>query len=370
MNPYPHAFGIDISDLSIKVIQLHNYSRIRRRPSFELADCRSAHLPAGLIVNGIIEQPEKVRTYISELLGGKKGIRKPIRSHWCVASIPEVQSFLKLITIPEVKEQILDEEIIDIAKKHIPFDEADSFIDWQMMPMASDVKEGHTSFLISASPQSVVRSYTYLLESLGLGIIALEAESLAIARSMITAEKNYGDEARAVIDIGATNTHVIVYDHTTVQFTTSIPYSGELVTTAISQRLRLSREDAETKKREVGLCYPSQDSVNQKVWQVTSELTTQLITEIEKAIRFYYSHFPHAHKVTQITLCGGASLLPGLDNMLSQQLHIDCKHGSPWKNIHGTATIPIDQSSSLSHATAIGLALRAAANPFFSSDMI
>lgn len=369
-NPFPNAFGLDISDLSVKLVQLRNVTRVSKSPSFELVNYRSIDLPHGLIVNGEMMQPEKVRKYIMHLLGPQKkaGGKKnwgPIKGSWVVASIPEPQSFIKMITIEKPPEDILEDDVIIAAKKHIPFDQDSYYVDWQIIPTEQDITG--TSVFIGAVPKHIANNHTYLLESLGLGVVALELEALSISRSMITFEKEYEGEARAVLDIGATRSSLIIFDHGAVQFSMSIPFSGELLTTAVSQALNISYDEAEKKKIEYGLDYKKHRG---KAFQTISKLTNQLVEDIKKSVDFYYSHFSPTNPITHITMCGGTANLKNLDTVLTEKLGITAAPGRPWKNLHSAKEILLPQERSLSYSTAIGLALRAADNPFFKRDII
>ncbi len=364
LHPFPNAFGLDIGDLSIKLVQLHNVSLRHHKPAYTLQTFRSTELPAGLIINGELQEPEKVRKYLEHLLaGGRKGV-KPVRSRWVVASLPDTQGFLKLLTIGKKPEDVIEEDILIVAKKHIPFDEDDYYVDWQIMPDATNVSE--TKVLIGATPKRISDMYTYLLESLGLGVVSLEIESLATTRAMITADKTYDGEARAILDIGAARSTLIVFDRGHIQFTRSLPFSGNVFTTAIAQKLRISMEDAEQKKMHDGLMYKKS-----KTWPIMSKLAEDLAVQVEKSIQFYYSHFPNANNVTHVTMCGGGALMNGLDKYLSTKLHIDARPGHVWKNLFSGKQSPVpNDPEALHYATGIGLALRAADNPFFISDLI
>lgn len=363
-NPFPNAFGLDIGDLSIKLVQLRNVSHRGKGASYELMRARSISLPPGLIVNGELQKPEQVRHYIQKLLKGKEG-DKPVKSPWVVASLPETRGFIKLITIAKPSEDVIDDDVAIEAKKHIPFDEDDSYyLDWEIIP--DEKHEEETRILISAIPKLVADSYTYLLESLGLGVIALEIEALAIARAMVTAGKEYTGEARALLDIGAARSSLIVYDDDTVQFSTSLPYSGEIVTTALEQRLHVEHKEAEKLKKQYGLEYKER----KKIWTTLMRETKSFADSINKNIKFYYSHFPNANRITHITMCGSGTNLKHLDKVLSLDLKVECKPGNVWKNLYSKRDIVIPAHEALGYATAIGLALRAADNPFFRKDSI
>jgi len=365
-NPFPNAFGLDIGDLSIKLVQLDNVSRRYRGASFNVSTVRSIKLPYGLIVNGELQQPEQVRNYIKKLLQGKKHEQKPIKSPWVVASLPETQSFLKQITLSKSQDDIIEDDIMIEAKKHIPFTEEDDYyLDWQVLP-SDDINAAKTYVLIGAVPKTIADSYTYLLESLNLGVMALETEAISIARAMVTAYKEYRAEARALLDIGATKSSLIIYDHDRLQFSTSLPFSGELITTAISQSLKISYEEAEKMKIENGLGYNKQ----KKSWGEMSDLITQFSDDIRKTIYFYYSHFEDTNRVTHITMCGGGAHMKHLEKALSLQLKIECQPGKVWKNLFTKKDIPVPENKSLFYATGIGLALRAADNPLMKQDTL
>ena len=364
-NPFHNAFGLDIGDLTIKLVQLQKHTFSHKKPHYELTNYRSVSIPPGLIVNGEMQKPEEIRKYIQKLLKGNSN-QKPIKSPWIVATLPENKSFIKLIQVKKNADELIDEDIINIAKKHIPFDEDNYYLQWQIIP-DSIGNTPKTRILIGAAPKAIADSYTYLFESLGLGVVALEIEAIALTRAMITAHKKYENEARAILDIGATRSCLIVYDNDVVQFSTSIPYSGELLTTALMQRAHLSYEEAEEMKKNVGLEYSQNKN---QAWQVMSDLTEELVTGIKNALDFYYSHFSDTNKVTRIIMCGGGANLPKLDRVISSQLKLTARPGMPWKNLSSTKPINISSEVSLNYATAIGLALRAADNPFFTKYII
>src|SRR3989344_1731944 len=107
LNPFPNAFGLDIGDLSMKVVQLRNTSRRRGGRSYDAVVCRSTKLPKGLIVNGVIQEPEKIRKYIMHLLYDTQNKERVVGSQWVVASVPDSQAFIKRIDIEKQMADII-----------------------------------------------------------------------------------------------------------------------------------------------------------------------------------------------------------------------------------------------------------------------
>lgn len=357
-NPFPKAFGLDIGDLTIKLIQLQKHYKFGKPAYFKVAIERSIALPPGAILNGEIQQPEIVRKKILHILG-KDGTYPDVGTSWVVANLPEPKTFLKLIEIPTPAKDLMYDEISFHASKHLPFELEDTYLDWQLLnPDSTNSKTSQV--LIAGVPKVITDSYTYLLEAAELNPIALEAEAIAIARTLITSTKNYAGIARALLDLGGTRSSLIIYDKDSIQFSHSLNFSGELLTTAISLGLKITREEAETLKIATGLAYSTKYP---NYITIVDGIVDGLIKEINETLHFYKDHFTDTNAITHVTMCGGLSNLINLDNVLSKKLRISTKTGNVWKNVSPEETTDTVRSEGLSYAIAIGLALRAAENP-------
>lgn len=356
-NPFTGAFGLNIGDLSIKLVQLAP-SAFYRRQYFKIKELRTISLPPGLIVNGEIQQPEFVRKKLLYLLGKEGEKFKPIRSSWVVANLPESKTFLKLIDIESEDNSLTSVDVAYHAKKHMPFEMEDANLDWQIITPAANSKK--TQVLIGAAPKMIVDAYTYLLESAGLNPITLETEASAISRSMITEDKDYTGQARAILDLGGSRSSLIIFDNNTIQFSSTLNFSGEIVTSAIEQELKIERGRAEDLKIKNGLKY---DAHNPKYLTAVSKIVENLIGELRTAFLFYKEHFNNVNAIKRITLCGGVANWENIDNFISRQLKISTHSGHPWKNLRNKELYDYDKNKSLPMACVIGLALRAMQNP-------
>ncbi|MFA6486456.1 MAG: type IV pilus assembly protein PilM [Candidatus Magasanikbacteria bacterium] len=358
-NPFHDAFGLDIGDLSIKLIRLAKHNRFRQTPYFSVADVRTVALPPGYIVDGELQQPELVRKKLLFLLGKEGKKYRPIRSPWVVADLPEPKTFLKLIEIDTPPDQITIDDVNMHARRHLPYELEETYLDWYVVN-ASDQNAKKSQVLIGAATKVIADSYTYLLDSVGLTPITMEIEAIALARALITASKSYEGEARILLDLGATRSSMVIYDNSSIQFSATLQFSGELLTTAISQELKIDYEQAENLKIANGLAY---DKTRPKYLPVVARAVDDLIAEIKKTIVFYQEHFTNVNPVTHITMCGGLARLKNIDNVLSQKLNIPTYPGHPWKNLNNDKKFSEqDNIDATAMASAIGLALRASAN--------
>ena len=366
-NPFPFAFGLDIGDSSIKLVQLGRRHPLGRPGYLYPHTLRSVSLPTGIIINGEIQQPEIVRKKIMHLTG-KDGAYPKIESPWVVANLPEPQTFLKLIEIPTSARDLMYDEVSFHASRHLPFDLQETYLDWQVLNPSSEAPISRV--LIAAVLKTISDSYTYLLEASGLSILALEAEAIAVSRALITSSKDYTGMARALLDIGSTRSYIVIYDNNSITFSKSLSFTGESITTAIAQALKIERDAAEKIKINTGINH-NKDYPNYLT--VMDTMLMKLVEEIKSSIKFYEEHLTNANPVTHITMCGGLSNLTNFDTVLSQKLKISSRPGNVWKNLAPQAVadgITDDEKRhGLSFATAIGLAIRSVENPLVDNNL-
>lgn len=367
-NPFPGAFGLDIADLSVKVVQLRYPQKLFRskEPHFEVTVARSTQLPPGLIVNGELQEPEKLRRYLKHIIEGNGDGMPAIKSPWVVASLPDPHGYTTLVDIPKAAADIIEDDIIYAAAQHIPASLDELYLSWQIM---SDInsEEEITPVLIGTMSRKVADMYTYLLESLGLGVVVLESEAIATARAIYGRQQTLIGESVAVVDLGAVRSSVTICDHNTPQFTTSLPYSGEILTSTLAEQLDIPHEQAEQKKREYGLAFKEQ----QQLWHVfMNQATESLAKNIQQSIDYYYSHFRNPNRIKKILLCGGAAQLKHLDQVLAAKLNVEVIAGDPWYNIVPVKNGVDERKLTLEYETCVGLALRAIDNPFVNGDEV
>lgn len=367
-NPFPGAFGLDIADLSVKVVQLQYPQRLFRskEPRFEAVVARSTQLPPGLITNGEPQEPEKLRRYLQHIIEGTGDGALPIKSPWVVASLPDPHGYTTLVDIPKTAADIIEEDVMYAATQHIPAPLDELYLSWQVMSDLNSDEET-TPVLIGTMSRKIADMYTYLLESLGLGVVALESESIATARAIYGRQEAVIGESVAIIDLGAVRSSITVCDHHAPQFTTSLPYSGEMLTRSLAEQLDIPHDQAEQKKREYGLAFKEQ----QQLWHVfMNQATEDLAKNIQQSIDYYYSHFKQSNRIKKILLCGGAAQLKHLDQVLAAKLGLDVVTGNPWYNIVPAKNGIDARKLTLEYETCVGLALRAIDNPFTEGDEI
>ncbi len=348
----PEAFGLDISDLCLRIAKLQ-----KKRDGFVLSSYNKTPIPAGIIKDGEIKKEKELVEIIKKAVSSVK--LNKLNSKYVIVSLPEEKAFLQVIQMPRLSPEDLRSAVIYEAENYIPLGIEEVYMDSQLVQPVRDHLD-HQDVLIAALPRKTVDPYVNVLKSAGLKPLALEIESLAIARSLI--ENELSNNPTLIIDLGASRTSFIVFSGYALRFTSSIPVSSEELTMAISRTLQVDSEKAEKLKMNYGL----ETKATREGGQVFDALIpplTDLIEQIKKCLVYYQTHSSHEHllshhqNVEKIMLCGGGANLKGLPDFLARQLSFPVVLGNPWVNISSNDKA-LSPEKSLGCATVLGLALR------------
>lgn len=388
LNLKPHAFGLDISDLSLKIINLQ-----KKRGGFGLASIGETRIQEGVVRKGEIKNKNALVKSIKQALNEVKG--KKIDTKYVIASLPEEKSFLQVIQMPKILKEDLKSAIIFEAENHIPLPIEEVYLDFQIIEPSVNylgassplsVKDepaeclgtsnslsvkaepaeclDHYDILISALPQKTVDPYVECLKAAGLKPLAFEIESSSVARALVKNETAISP--LLLIDLGAVRTNFIIFVGRSLRFNFSIPVSSLKFTEGIVRSMKIGPKEAEKLKMNYGLEGQSTEQ-GKEVFNALVPLFVDLTEQIKKYLDYYQSHSANGHlpangqTVEKVLLCGGGANLKGLPFLLSEELKLPVEIANPWINLlHRNKKeenkIPLEES--LKYVTAIGLALR------------
>jgi type IV pilus assembly protein PilM len=341
------AFGLDLSDLSIKVVQLNDDRNEKKVLSFG-----RIQLPPGVIVDGEIIDEEKVSQAIKKIL--KTAGPKKIKNKRVVCSVPETKAFLRIITLPKMSDKEVKEAIKWEIEANIPLPLDQVYFDWQILEKKLTKDENKLCILVVAVSRTTANKTLETLETSGLEVMGLEVESVAQARSLF---KEEGDNlTKLVIDFGDRRTSFFILIDNFPCFTSSIPISCQTLTDAIAKSLNLTTEEAEKIKLQYGIgSFASRDVL----FKAMEPVLENLVSEIGKSIDFYLNDLSYSTDIDKIIICGGGANAKGIIPYLSKKLGRTVEMGNPWVNFPPSGKLPkIERDKSVEYSTAIGLAIK------------
>ena len=178
----------------------------------------------------------------------QNSITKDAKDKYAGISIRDVQNAImqvKDIEIPEGK------TLIDIVPDKVILDNGTVVTD--------PVGNLSSSFTISAqiilADKDYVRQLNSIFKKAGLEIDGIVP--IALAERNLVLDSNELHDNIAIIDVGAENTDIGVFENSSFIYTNSIPLGGENITNDIAVVLNITEEEADKLKRQYGLALKS-----------------------------------------------------------------------------------------------------------------
>jgi type IV pilus assembly protein PilM len=333
-----HAMGLDISDASIEALEIK-----KKFGKIVVNAFGRKKLEKGIIVNCHIHEKEKLAKVIKDLLVSAQPKRFSTKN--VILSIPESKTFIHVFQLPSViSEENIGESIQYEAEQTIPLSFDQVYHDYQIVTKGKEYQE----VLYVACFKDVVDDYREVVNMAGLNPVIFEAESTSLARSLVR-----DTEGTALIaDIGAHTTIVTIYDNYGIRYSHNIAVGGDIFTEKIAEALKVTNKEAERLKRAIGLI---KERIKGKEFFNLEPLAQELITAVNKAINYHKKRSGKA--VDRVILCGGASLTPGLEDYMRNELPVKVETGNPFSGLRFDKDLFKDQPVIL-FSTVIGLAWR------------
>jgi len=331
-------FGLDIGANNIRVVQLSGGNG-----HYSLSAFGSADVPEGLTQSDSKIDQQALAKIITELLK-----KTQIDTKNVVSAIPGTSVFNTVIKVPNMSQSELAKAIKFQAEQNLPIKLEDAKFDWQVIRQDPTTKE--IVVMIVAATKGKVNSMLDLFKYAELNPIALETAAFGMGRSL----GNPQDPLAMILDIGSNTTEVAIVQNGVLSLTRSLSVAGNAMTRAISQGLRLDKDQAETFKMKFGL---SQDKLEGQVYKAIEPVLKNILDESIRINKFYQEQF--GQQVQRVILTGGSSRLPLLAEYIKSTMEVEVLYGNPWSKISFQPSFS-DKLNQIApeFATVVGLAMR------------
>ncbi|MBC8287847.1 MAG: type IV pilus assembly protein PilM [Nitrospinae bacterium] len=361
--------AIDIGSSSIKLVQLTEF----KEGQYELIRFGMMPLDKECIVEGAIKKPALVTEALKNLLKAEK-----IQSRYAVSAVAGEAVFIKKIKVPVMSEEELSAKITQEAEQYIPFDIDDVALDFQILGAIHTDKEDESELddgsqdndeqkedsneegemmeaLLVAVQREVIDERTDILLEADLkpAIIDLDVFALMNAARLTTDLSSMG--TIALIDLGDSFTHINIIQDGTMGYTRDIPVGGGYLTNLLMTKFRIPFNQTLDIKRGKF----SSDIKEEEVIEVITRAYKKVLDEVQKS--FDYFGTLSDHQIERVLLCGGGSMIRGLDGFFANHLKIPVEVLDPMRGVKinpkNFDQSLIDEMSGLS-TVALGLATR------------
>jgi type IV pilus assembly protein PilM len=328
------AVGLDVTSRTVEVVEL-----TRKRSRTSVASFGRADIPSGVVSRGAIIDADALEGIIKDVF--LRAEPTPIQPSDIVFGFSDEHTFSHFFSLSEkqTKEENFDTLVHREIVQSIPIPEDDLIYGYRVLRKA----EQQADVLVIAASRTLVWSWFSFFHAAGFGVEMFESESLALFRALVPEPP---DGLVGLVDIGAVETKVSLFDATGLRHAMSIPVAGDALTAAIAAKLSTSSEDAEAQKRASGLSDPD------------APVFAPIVKELEKITQEIHTTSSYVQdqtkqEMTRFVLAGGSSRLPGIDEYFSANF-------DPIAVSIGTPSIMGDKGAGeqIFYTEAVGLAMR------------
>lgn len=339
-------FGLEIGHGSLKVMQVSTLPHgDTRQTSPRLVGYGAVTFDTASQKDGVIIQPEIVAKAALELFRGH--LVGDITTKRVAIAIPAYRTFTRSLRLPKLNPKQLDEAVELEAEQYIPLPLEELYLDYEVVGEI----DGETELFAVASPRNIVDSYLDLARVLGLEAVLIEPTLGSLGR--LFSLDSQSDIPAIIINLGSVSSDISIFDRQMV-VTGTVQGGGEDFTRSIQDKLGVSFKEAAVIKTRYGL------SVSKKQTEVKAALEPilkEIVKEIRRMVRYYTERYGSKRPIEQVITMGGGANMPGLDEYLTEALHLAVRHSDPWQYLDSRGLQPPHASDRPMYSTAAGLSL-------------
>ncbi|HET8897185.1 MAG TPA: pilus assembly protein PilM [Rhodanobacteraceae bacterium] len=341
----PPLIGVDISSTAVKLLQLSKSGSRYRVEHFAVEA-----LPPNAVVEKSIVEVEPVGEAIRRALA-----RSGSKSKHAVAAVAGSAVITKSIPMSaELSDDELEGQIEVEANQYIPYPIEEVSLDFEKIGPVKDNPE-MVNVLLAASRTENVDMRVAALDLGGLTAKVVDVEAFALENAFVLIADQLSvarDALVAMIDIGATMTTLIVLKNQRTIYAREQAFGGKQLTDEIMRRYGLPYEEAGRAKRMGGL----PETYEAEALEPFKEVMVQ---QISRLLQFFFAGSEYS-KVDQVVLVGGCASIPGVAEMVEEQIGVPCCVANPLAQMSLASRIPAQSLAEDAPALMIaaGLALR------------
>ena len=306
--------GVDISSTAVKLLQLS-----RSGGRYRVEHYAVEPLPPNAVVEKSIVEVEAVGEAIRRAVS-----RSGTRAKQAAAAVAGSAVITKVIPMPaDLDDEDMESQVELEAVNYIPYPIEEVNLDFEVLGMMPGNAE-MVQVLLAASRSENVEMRASALELGGLSAKVMDVEAFAIENAFALLANSLNipnDGIVAMVDVGATMTTLNILRNGRSLYSREQVFGGKQLTDEVMRRYGLSYEEAGLAKRQGGL--PESYEV-----EVLEPFKEALVQQISRLLQFFYAG-SEFNRVDQVVLAGGCASIPGVAEMVEEQLGVQTVVANP-----------------------------------------
>lgn len=316
----PPLIGVDISSAAIKLVELSDAGRGKRSIERYVIE----PLSRDAVVDGNIAKVDEVVDALKQAWS-----QMGTRIRHIAMALPSSAVISKKLVLPaELSEDDMEIQVQAEANQVVPFSLDEVNLDFQVLgPAAGSTTD--VDVLLAASRKEKIEDRVAIAEAAGLKVLVMDAEfnasQTAYEGMMHILPDNARGQTVALIDIGATTMHILVFVDKVMVYAREQSFGGNQLTQEIQRRYGMSFEEAEKLKRKG-------DAPDKYGVEILQPFTETLALEIGRALQMFVAATSFS-RVDYIVLAGGSAVLPGLDDAVASRTEASTLVANPFSGM-------------------------------------
>ncbi|MDW7673460.1 MAG: type IV pilus assembly protein PilM [Bacillota bacterium] len=317
--------GLDVGSHMIKAVE---FASEPENGFYPVINHGMVPLAEGALAEGIIQKPEEVVQSLkglTEQLGFQKKTTVTL-------GVTGKQIIIRQMRLPKMPLEELDKALRFEAERYISVPLEETYLDYAIISETLSDGAAAYNLLVAAAPKQQINNICQVVEQAGLTPVAIDIEPIALFRFIHHCYSSKQLANQAIVNIGHTCSHFVVFKEDTVQYNRIIPLAGNQLTKAIMQMMGKDVAAAEEEKHKVirlRTPYQEEESLMQddnRAKEVIVETLAGLVSEIQRSIDFY--QMQAKVQLDRLIVTGGTANMQGFDLYLETELRLPVLIGS------------------------------------------
>lgn len=305
--------GLDIGGTGIRAVALDSG---KAPPT--LRRVGTIPLEPGAVVAGEIIDEGAVTIAVSRLW---KQHRLPKQR--VVVGIGNQRVIVRQADVPRMTEDELREALPFQVQEYIPIPVEETILDFvPLEEFTTGSGEAMLSILAVAAQREMVQSFLRAVKGAGIVPIAIDLHGFALVRALLSGSFDLAGP-QAIIDIGASLTHVVLVRAGLPRFLRIIPKGGDAFTSAIATEMNLGFDEADQLKRSIGVVpegpAPQAGDEEDQTKALLTKVADVFIEEIRSSVNYYLSQAGD-EGLSRLIVAGNSARLPHLATRIGHAL--------------------------------------------------
>jgi len=333
--------GLDIGSTAVRAAELSFSGARGSRGGATLVRLGQVPLPIGAVRDGEVADAEVVAQALRQLWAQHKfGTRE------VVLGVGNQRVIVRDLELPWLPPAQLKASLPFQVQELLPMPIEEALLDFHPTTESAGPQGRTVHGMLVAAQRDTVSANVRAAETAGLTPTMVDLNGFALLRAL--GRGAVRDGVVALVEIGASVTHVVVADHGVPRLVRTIPAGGQTITSAVASAAGVTGAQAEQLKREVGIGF-AQPADRAEIGDVIGSTTRTLVEAIRNTFVYYSGNHPGA-TIESVVLTGGGSHLPGLGQYLASASRLPVAQGDA---LEGVALAKSIDAAELTHARSL-----------------